>query len=419
MAFKNLLQGVHMGSWGTPDVGVTEFFSDLFKKPRTSQGGTNPIGPMPAPAPTSPAPSQPTQPTQNWWDKTSTPSAPVQTSQPTISTPTYNPDTTRAQLQAGEEAMQSEFESRVRGEISSAYEPIFAALDERLAALPSDRSVLEKSVSDLVESQTKQVGLEKESGLRRIGATEEDVLLQAKDTRREIEQDIRNSMKAWEVYLGAQGAGDSSAFQTGSEAISREANKQVGKVLTARDKELANLGQRRLDVADLAATESLKIDQWKTSKLTDILTEFNNRRDNLLTQKSTATAEKANAIANLVLNSEQQFMTRMRQLDDQVTSYKQNVQLWAEQRCAVMEDYATKLKLQSTYQSQAGGTYTKALQDFNRLTQVQGISTMQARNIIINQYGIDPLVGLTTLSGTGDKEDEDIKTFSDWINSSY
>lgn len=279
------------------------------------------------------------------------------------------------------------WEKAQRGEITSAYDDIFKQLDSLLAQYPSQREEMLGYVENMAEAQRGLAGSEKERALSELSAQEEKQRGLAKSSLRDLDEDIRNSLMAAGRYLGIRGAGDSSSSSLASEALSRAGQKARSNVLSTRDQAIAEIGRRANDVKKIASEQLLNIEQFKANKALDIMNFFQNKMEALEAERRNATAERGRALAQIIQNTQGQFIEAMRNLDTETRNYKQSIDLWQAQRTAEMEDYAQKLAAQKSYSGPTSGSYNQALSLFDSLVS-RGIPSEQARQIANEQTGI-------------------------------
>lgn len=279
------------------------------------------------------------------------------------------------------------WEKAQRGEITSAYDDIFRQLDSLLAQYPSQREEMLGYVENMAEAQRGLAGSEKERALSELSAQEEKQRGLAKSSLRDLDEDIRNSLMAAGRYLGIRGAGDSSSSSLASEALSRAGQKARSNVLSTRDQAIAEIGRRANDVKKIASEQLLNIEQFKANKALDIMNFFQNKMEALEAERRNATAERGRALAQIIQNTQGQFIEAMRKLDAETRNYKQSIDLWQAQRTAEMEDYAQKLAAQKSYSGPTSGSYNQALSLFDSLVS-RGIPSEQARQIANEQTGI-------------------------------
>lgn len=301
-----------------------------------------------------------------------------------------------ADQQAKERALVDQQQQQQREGIAMSFEPIFKELDRQLSTIPTEKLSYEDQLARLADSQLAGIRdsqAQGEQGLERSKALTRD---NAQTSLRDLEEDVRNQLKAGAKYLGVRGSADSSATNEMGEAINRENQKARSGILSAQDRALGEIEAKIADVKNLASQETRKVDEWKSTKLFEMGQFFSERINELNTQKANATAEQQRAITEMIAGLEQDFLGRLRQLDDSVINYKTSIATWEMQRAAEMEDYRAKVGMTSSY---SGGEDTTAAMKmsndiFNKSVN-NGMTDETARQIAINQTGMDPLTGLT------------------------
>lgn len=279
--------------------------------------------------------------------------------------------------------------------ISSSFEPIFAELDRQLGNLPTVKTQYANEIGRLGSEQAASAEAERQKGLAQLETSKGEVEKNTQASLRALEDDIRNQLKAKASYFGNVGAGDSSAATAASEAVTRAGLKSRSSVLLEHDQALSEIEQKKSDVNTLASEQINKIESWKSEKLFQIEQDFNEKSDALNKEKASATSEERRAISELINGLNQQFNSRLQQLDDAVTSYKTQIATWEMQRTADLEDYAKKLSMSASY---GGGESVsknqKAANDLFNQSLAQGFDADTARQRTLSQTGIDPLSGL-------------------------
>lgn len=213
-------------------------------------------------------------------------------------------------------------EEQTRNDINAEYEPIFAELDRRLGTLPGQKAADEAFINDSAVDQKKTIDMQKDQSTGQ--ATQN-----AAKTVRDLEENTNNLINAQLMRLGA--GADGSAGLYGSEIITRQGTRERGNVLNQRDQILANIN-------NIATTESNKIETWKKTKLYEATQFYNSKIDEINGQKAQAGSDKARALTELRKGLATDYINRVRELDDQVASWKQGINQWAIERQASIED---------------------------------------------------------------------------------
>lgn len=336
------------------------------------------------------SPAGPARPTSGG-SRTSTP-------QTTQNTQSFDPRAEADRLAGEERARKEEAERRIRAEIDSAYQPIFDELDRQVGLVPGQKLELEGQVGNLSKGQVADVEEGRASRIKDLEGNKTTEVERGKGALRNLEQNMRDALEARSFYFGSLGAGDSSAPLKASEAITRAGLRARGGILETRNQALSEIDGKIEGVKDTADTQLRKIDEWKSNKLFEVGQWAVDRINELNTEKATASGRKGEAIANLITQTETEFVNRLRQLDDAVFNYRSTVQQWQDQRAAELEDYKTKLSLSSAYSSQTSPKYTITTDDFGN-------------RVAINPYNPNDFVvvptGIALPGSTGSSDDEE------------
>jgi hypothetical protein len=326
-------------------------------------------------------------------------------STPTPTQETYSPPSGPSQKEIDTQRL---YEERMRSGINAAYSPIFTELDRQIGLLPTQRAEFEQNIANLAGTQATGVEQQRLAGEQKMAAATEAEKAQAAGSLRDLEQDLRNQIRAWAVYLGGKGAGESSAPGMVSEIVTKGGLKARSGILAARNKALNDIQLKVQDINNLASQEVNKIDQWKSTNLASISQWATNRLNELNTAKANASAEQQNTINNLIQETHTQYLTRLQQLQDSYNNYNAQVSLWQQQRTADMQDYATKLQLASQYTSTAPAEYKYQKDVFGNLYAIPKGST-QATPVSGMMSLVSPTAGI---EGMTEEEKKNLLTLT-------
>lgn len=242
-----------------------------------------------------------------------------------------------------------EEQARIRSGITEAYNPIFSELDRLAGLLPGQEAEYGEEIGNLASSQRSVVESGKQRELANLGLAREQEQSRTKSFLRDLEGDVRNQLSAFGQYIGALGAGNSSAAGQVASVIGREATKARGKAQQGLAEALRTIDVKQQQVEALASEQLQSVEQWKSNKLLEIKQYFDSQLQNLQQQRLQATGQRAAAIANMIVNTEQQFYQRLQQLDQNVQQFKSGIGQWMLQRAGDLEDYKQKLAIQAQY----------------------------------------------------------------------
>lgn len=270
-----------------------------------------------------------------------------------------------------------------RNEIEAGYGEVYKTLDMMKKQTPEYRAELEGGINQSALSQLENIGLGLSLNEQKAQRAKEEQQTLAKSSLRELSNDITNSMQAAGQYLGAAGAGSSSAVGQASEALTRAGQKARAGVLEGRNKAIADIEMGLTEARTVAEQAKNEVAQWKATSLSSIAQQMQQRMDQLNLTYANAKKEEKVSIANLIKDTWDQFIARAQQLDDMVTNYQMQVDQWEMQQMANAKAAADKLS-GAEYGGLTQDQYQDAINTFSKL--VGSGMSREAATAQINQY---------------------------------
>jgi len=191
------------------------------------------------------------------------------------------------------------------------------AIDQKLAA----GEAKDTNIGSLTDNANKEV--ERSSGTLRDLTTNANDLLQ----------------RLVQMYGGGSSA---EAAMTG---MGRTINQQRGGVLNARDTALRDIENKKVAVNSTYVKQGQAIDKWVDDNMIKIGNQIQGWIGDIANAKASVRAQ----LSAKAVDSARNYLT---QLALSKENYKQNLDAWKLQRTADLEDYKTKLGLQSQYNAQ-------------------------------------------------------------------
>jgi len=315
-----------IGSWGLPDFGITEWIAKQMGGGSTGQGGSDIFVNTP-------------QSGQSWSDPT------LYSGYNRVSTPTYTPSGTAQQAiqsipsvlgtktssstgggsvinpqpsqpsQPSQPGQPSDPYAQLRSEISSGWDNYLNELNQLNPLLETQRGAQEGTAKSQYETGVSNLGTQRDQGVSTAETNQTKTL-------RDIASNLKNSFMAGNVYLGSRGAGDSSAADQYSYALTKEGSKQRGDVM----QETAN------KIKDIQDTFNTGVNQLKSSYDTLI-----NSIANWFAGKQ---MEIKQAIANGQLNKSQDMQNLSKDILNQAISAMNTAKSQLNERQSALESWA-------------------------------------------------------------------------------
>lgn len=158
-------------------------------------------------------------------------------------------------------------EQRVRDSINGGYNAYFQQLDSMLGGLDPQKSAQEGVVNNNYNQSVTDLGTSRDQSQsaldRQRGLTEQN---QSKNLR-DLADNIINSMTAGNVFLGSRGAGDSSAANQYSYALTKLGSKQRTGIVNNTSNILNDIGDRESQLNNVYTTELGRLNTDKENKL--------------------------------------------------------------------------------------------------------------------------------------------------------
>lgn len=214
---------------------------------------------------------------------------------------------------------------KIRGTINSGFDSYVRSLDEQLGLLPEKYDNLMGNITNLYGGQKGTIDINRTNQNASLDKANTDVDTGQVKTLRSLSDTFRQSLDAGNTKLGSLGASDSSATPMYSYALSLQDNKNRGNVLEQTNAMKNDIQLKRTQVNSTLDDEINKLDTWKNSQLSDLATWLQDNKSKIAGAKGIAERERSTALANVDMSA----LSRLQQLDDQFTNYKQSLSQWA------------------------------------------------------------------------------------------
>ncbi len=228
--------------------------------------------------------------------------------------------------------------AQVRSDINSVYDAYLGSLDQMLnQGLPSQRSSQEGVARGNFGTNQADLSGQLTQGLNTLGGQREAVIQNQAKNLRELAANMRNSFLAGNIYLGSQGAGDSSAANQYSYALTQLGNKQRGDITSNTAGILDQINSRESNLQTIYNTETNKLKSGLDAQIAQIGSWFADAQNQLRQAQASGQLNKSQDLANLsktmlnqalnALNSaQQQAQQRSAALDQWAMNNSQTIQ---------------------------------------------------------------------------------------------
>jgi len=211
---------------------------------------------------------------------------------------TTNDNNNNDQQNAQSEA--DRYADQVRGEINSGYDAYLSELDQVLnQGLPAQQA----SQQGIVESQYNQgvntLTGQKTEGEADLNTQRDRTTSNQSKTLRDLSGNLQNAFRAGSIYLGSRGAGDSSAADQYSYALTKLGTQQRSDVQAQTADIFKEIDDREFKLNNIYNTEINNLEQDKNSKILEVNNWFHEQQNNLRIAKGQGQLSRGQDLASL------------------------------------------------------------------------------------------------------------------------
>lgn len=220
-------------------------------------------------------------------------------------------------------------EQRARDDINAGYDSYFKELDNQLGGLGGQRSGLEQQIQGQYQSGLTDLQGQRTLGMQDIAGYRTKAETQQERNLKSLANDIQNQYMAGNVYLGARGAGDSSAANMYSYALNKLGSQQRGDIMTKTADIMQELNSKEIRLNEIFNTESNKLASDRDAKLGEVTRWYNEQLNNLSTAKAQGQMAKGQDLASLSKNMLNYAMQQLSTIQAQYANQQSALQQWA------------------------------------------------------------------------------------------
>src|SRR3990167_6216933 len=246
----------------------------------------------------------------------------------------------------------SSFYDEMRGNINQGYNQYFAELDTVLSqGLPEQRTAQEGIVKSQYTGGVGELQGQKTQGEADLDVQRRKTGEQQVKPLKDLSADIRNQMVAGNVFLGARGAGDSSAANQYSYALTKLGSKQRGDVMGQTSSIMNDINDRQFKLGNIFNTEVNRLGSERDQKISSIASWFADAQNQIRQLKASGQISKAQDL-NAISQNALQFAQQQLMMAQQEASNKRSaLESWALSRSQDIQQLAQNMQGISGYQA--------------------------------------------------------------------
>lgn len=272
----------------------------------------------------------------------------------------------------------ADYQNQQLSSINQGYDQYFAQLDSMISSdLPQQRSSQEGIISNSYNQGVNDLNFQQAQSLSDLNLTRTQAEQTQNKSLRNLAEDVRNSMQAGNVYLGARGAGDSSASRMYAYALGKAANKNKSDLLANYQNIKNEISSREFKIK---STVNNEMNRLRTEKENNILSVANWYSQAVMGIRQAQAQGQLGRQSDIRAVSQQALnyaMTQLQQAQSQYQNQQNMLNTWAANNATSLGQLKTNL--------QAVGQYMPQMQNqgFNPSVSFGGSSGSSAGN---NQY---------------------------------
>lgn len=256
-----------------------------------------------------------------------------------------------------------------RNAFSNAYNPLFAQLDSMAGLIPQQQQQREQGIQNMYGSQVGEIQGARDSAMAGLDVSKQQVAQRQAKSVRDLQENMRNLLQAGNIQLGVGGAGDSSAKDMLSFALSKAAGRSGADISNQAQAMYTDIDMQGNQIKATYDDNLAKLATWRDTNLSEVTKWAQEMLMNIESQKATAKGQQAAALAANETNIINNALSRLQQIDDQVSSWNKGIQEWALNRMAQIDDAKAKISGYGKYTpGQITAQELQGLGDFSTIT---------------------------------------------------
>lgn len=220
-------------------------------------------------------------------------------------------------------------EERVRNQISSGYDTYITGLDDMLNGLDTQKGHMENIQAGQLKQWETTLGAQREEGLEDLQGEREKTTANQQSNFNKLAEDLRNQMRAGNIYLGARGAGDSSASNMYSYALGRQGNQIRGDLMAQTAGIQNEINKREGNLNRIYNTEINNAQTEYNNGMSEIARWFAEKQTEIGQMKNQAGLDKNLSLAQLSMDLLNQARQAAQELQDHFIAKQDALDQWA------------------------------------------------------------------------------------------
>lgn len=220
-------------------------------------------------------------------------------------------------------------ENQIRNEIGGAWDGYISSLDQQFGMLDNQRGGMEGQIGAQANKFRNTLGQQLGEGQTALAGERVKTDANQKKNFQDLAEDQSNQMRAGNVFLGARGAGDSSASNMYSYALGRQGTKIRGDLMGQTEGIHNEINVREENLKKIYDTEINNTNEELNRGMSEIATWYADSQRQITQMKGEAGRDKGLSLAQMSYEVLNQAKARAQQLQDYAIQKQSAVEQWA------------------------------------------------------------------------------------------
>jgi hypothetical protein len=246
------------------------------------------------------------------------------------------------------------------GQINSGYNDYFNSLDQMLNnTLPAQQTAQNNIAQNSYDTSMTDLGLQKTDNQNQLDIQSNKAQTGQVKTLKDISSNIRNLMQGANNYLGALGAGDSSAANQYAYALTKLGSEQYGNVKNQTAQTLQDINDKSTQLNNIYMQESTKLKGDYNNQIQEVAKWFADAQGQLIQAKAQGQLAKSQDLQTLTTNMYNQAMSALQNIQNQTASKQATLETWAASNATNINQLKSNMSQVAQYTAQ-NPTYSLA-----------------------------------------------------------
>lgn len=252
------------------------------------------------------------------------------------------------------------WEDQQRETISKGYDEYFGGLNSMMNSLPGQADLQRGQVNASYDASIGDVDAQNAIGVRDLANSRNAAMSNQDKNLKALSESLRNQFLQGQVMLGQRGAGDSSAANMYSYALTKLGSKQRSDIMNQTASDVAQIADREFKLQTTVNTEKNRLRSERDSQLSSVGLWLQEEQNKIRQMIGEGQIRKANDIAAISTAAFNQALQQMAMVKQEYANRRSMLDSWALNNAQTINQLKANLNAVSQYAPslpQATGIY--------------------------------------------------------------